>query len=331
MTFARSHFAPLAAALVSTVVGCAPSSPVHNAPEPAPAAPSASAFSPPAPLAPATAAPPPAPAANAAAPKIQGRPCGALNCLAFDTPQAAFAYVLQREPRVLAVGEAHAQQGSEKIASSTRRFAEQLLPLLAGRSKHIVIELLVANCKRETTSAVAKTQAPVTEHQAQSNQSQFLTLGTFAKRLGIEPQALTPSCAEYESVVAAGDDGVAGLLSLVAVQTEKSVEALLAEPNAAPQIVVTYGGALHNDLHPRAGEESWSFGPKLSAASQGRYVELDLIVPEFVKDTDAWRNLPWFSAFDRDHLVDVTLLYEPTPSSFTLIFPKTETRPTPGL
>jgi hypothetical protein len=256
-----------------------------------------------------------------------------MNCLAFKTPEAAFGHVLQRRPRVLAVGEAHAQAGTPGIPSSTRRFAEQLLPLLAGRSKHIVIELLVANCKQQTVTGVAKTQAPVTEHQAQSNQSEFLTLGKFAQRLGIEPQALTPTCAEYESVLAAGEDGVAHLLSLVAEQTERSVAALLAKPGPAPeeQIVLTYGGALHNDAHPRVGQESWSFGPQLIEASHGHYIELDLIVPEFVKDSQAWRNLPWFLAFDREHLTGEALLYEPTPGSFTLIFPKTDSAARQGL
>ena len=280
-------------------------------------------------------------AAPAAAPTAESRPtptsiepaaaaprsCGALDCLAFATPQAAFEYVLRTEPRVLAIGEAHAQQGAPGIRSSTRRFAEQLLPLLSGKSQHIVIELLVANCKQQTVTGVAQAQAPVTEHQAQSNQSEFLTLGKYAQRLGIEPQALTPTCAEYEAVLASGEDSVAGLLTLVAEQTRKSVEALLAEPKSASSVILTYGGALHNDLEPRPGQEAWSFGPELAAASRGRYVELDLIVPEFVKDSEAWRRLPWFSAFDREHLVNETLLYRPNPGSFALIFPKTDNTP----
>ena len=324
MTVARSRSAQLAAVLATVVVGCAATGPVPSAPPPARAAPSGTAPTPPASATPAAVEPP------SKTPE-QGRPCGDLNCLAFATPEAAFAHVLGREPRVLAVGEAHAQDGTPGIASSTRRFAEQLMPLLAGRSKHIVIELLVANCKQQTVTGVAKAQAPVTEHQAQSNQSEFLTLGKYAKRLGIEPQALTPSCSEYESVLAAGDDGVARLLGLVAEQTQKSVEDLLAEPASDTQIVLTYGGALHNDLHPRTGQESWSFGPQLFTTSHGRYIELDLIVPEFVKDSEAWRNLPWFPAFDREHLVGEALLYEPTPGSFTLIFPKTEHAARQGL
>jgi hypothetical protein len=245
--------------------------------------------------------------------------------LAFPTAEAAFAYVLQSKPRILALGEAHAQEGTPGIRSSTRRFAEQLLPMLAGKAKHIVIELLVANCKQSTVAAVKQEQAPVTEHQAKSNQNEFLTLGKYAQRLGIEPQALSPDCGEYEAVVASGENSVSRLLELVAAQTTKAVELLLSQPDAAGNVILSYGGALHNDLYPRPEQAAWSFGPKLAADSQGGYVELDLIVPEFVKDTEAWRNMPWFQAFDREHLSDEALLFRPAPGSFALIFPKTTT------
>ncbi|HEY0469053.1 MAG TPA: hypothetical protein VGC79_32895, partial [Polyangiaceae bacterium] len=291
---------------------------------PAPSAPSAgpAAMSVPAPS---STTPTPGPARAA---KAEPRACGALDCLAFATPEAAFAYVLERSPRVLSIGEAHAQEGTTGIHSSTRRFAERLLPLLSGKAKHIVIELLLANCKPKTVERAAQIQKPVTEHQAQGNQSEFLTLGKFAQRLGIEPQALAPDCAEYDRVAAAGEDGVARLLTLVARETEKSVEALLAKPDTSDELIVTYGGALHNDLAPRPGQEGWSFGPKLAADTHGRYLELDLIVPEFVKDTEAWRGLPWFRAFDRQQLTSETLLYRPAENSFALIFPKTETATT---
>lgn len=281
--------------------------------------------------APAPAPPPPAPSVDSVVPApsaaAEPRACGEQGCLAFPSPEAAFSYVLQSAPRVLAVGEAHAQQGIRGVRSSTRRFAEQLLPMLSGKSKHLVIELLVANCQAKTVSGVAKTQAPVTENQAKGNQSEFVTLGKVAQRLGIEPQALAPSCKDYDAVVAAGDDALSQLLTLIAEETRKSIEALLLRPESSGQIVVTYGGALHNDLVPRSGQEAWSFGPALRDASGGKYVELDLIVPEFVKDSEAWRKLPWFAAFDREHLSDETLLYRPSPGSFALIFPKTDAAP----
>ncbi len=310
MSIAWSH-----AALVGLiVVGCASPTPSAQTPQPVAKRP---AIAQPMPIASAPLPQPP--------PEAEARACGGLGCLAFATPEAAFEYVLRSRPRVLAIGEAHAQEGTTGIRSSTRRFAEQLLPLLAGKSKHIVIELLLANYAKKTVESAAKAQAPVTEHQAKGNQNEFLTLGKYAQRLGIEPQALAPDCTEYDRVATAGEGGVARLLTLVAEQTERSVEALLAKPDANDELILSYGGALHNDLYPRPGQESWSFGPKLAAASQGRYLELDLIVPEFVKDTEAWRALPWFGAFDREHLSNETLLFQPAPSSFTLIFPKTET------
>ena len=322
VAWSRGAFACLA------LVGCASQNPAQSArPIPArpPAPPTAAASSvqasstvPPASTPPAPPHPPPTEST-----RPEARPCGELGCLAFATPQAAFAYVLQSRPQVLAIGEAHAQAGTTGIHSSTRRFAELLLPLLAGKAKHIVIELLVANCSAKTVERTAKTQAPVTEHQAKGNQNEFLTLGKVAQRLNIEPQALAPTCAEYDSAAAAGEDGLARLLTLVARQTQSSVEALLAKPETSGEPILTYGGALHNDLSPRPGQDSWSFGPQLSLATHGRYVELDLIVPEFVKDTEAWRAMPWFSAFDREHLTDETLLYRPSPNSYALIFPKT--------
>lgn len=235
--------------------------------------------------------------------------------------------MLGEQPRVLAVGEAHAQRSIPGIRSSTRRFAEQLLPMLSGKAKHIVIELLVANCKAQTVKEVEKAQQPLTEQQAQSNQSEFLLLGKYAQHLGIEPRALSPSCAEYDAAVAAADDAVPRLLTLIAEQTTRTVLPLLEAPAAANETIVIYGGALHNDLHPRPEQAAWSFGPALQRASGGRYVELDLIVPEFVKDNEAWRNLPWFPAFDREHLSSEARLFQPTPGSYTLIFPKTETSP----
>ncbi len=304
-------------ALLTLTAACAPTAPATQPPAAPPPAAVTSASTP----SPAIAAPPPSapPPANIAA----GRPCGALACRAFATPAEAFDVVLQTNPRVLAVGEAHAQDDTPGIKSATRRFAEELLPKLAGKSKHLVIELLFASCKKETTSEIEKQVAPVTEHQAKSNQNQFVTLGKVAGRLGIEPQGLTPDCAEYEAAVSAGEDGLARLLTLVADQTAKELETLLAKPETAHEILLSYGGALHNDLEPRPGQEAWSFGPRLATATQDRYVELDLIVPEFVKDSEAWRNLPWFAAFDREHLSDETLLYRTGEHSFVLVFPKT--------
>jgi hypothetical protein len=289
------------------LAGCAAS-----APQPAPApAPTPSA-------APLATTPP-----STAAPPADPEPCGELGCLAFSSVDKAFAKVLDGSPRVLAVGEAHAQKGSEGIDSSTKRFTEQLLPKLQGKATDLVVELWVADGKcGKQEKQVAEKQKPVTETQAKTNQNEFVTLGNASNALGIRPHVLRPSCEEYERILAAQND-VGQMLTMIADATAKLVERILQVRNAPEKIVIAYGGAMHNDLAPREGREAFSFGPRLREATQGRYVELDIIVPEYVKDTEAWRALPWVAHYDRKKLGSRAVLFNPAPGSFVLIFPET--------
>jgi hypothetical protein len=84
---------------------------------------------------------------------------------------------------------------------------------------------------------------------------------------------------------------------------------------------------MHNDLSPREGRESTSFGPRLKKYTGGRYVELDIIVPEYIKDNDAWRALPWHAHYDRAKLGQRTVLFNPEPGSYVLVFPETTSAP----
>lgn len=249
--------------------------------------------------------------------------CGDLECLAFPTPKAAFEFVLfATKPRVLAVGEAHAPKGSEGVDSSSKRFREQILPLLEKKASDVVIELLLpaANCGDATKKVEAKVIAPVTSAQRPTNKSEFVELGERAKALAIQPWALTPSCDQFKSVASAGEDGVLKMLPLIAQLTRERIELLLSKrgPDA---LVVAYGGALHNDLHPQEDRQTWSFGPQLAEKTAGRYVELDFIVPEYIRDSDTWRRLPWYSHFDPKRAAGKTTLFRLAAGSYVFIFP----------
>jgi hypothetical protein len=264
------------------------------------------------------------------APPQGGRSCGALGCLLFDTPEAAFAHVLQAEPDVLAIGEAHPLRGAESVEPASRRFANALLPLLRPRATDLVIELLLPNpaCRKETVATARKEQKVVTEGQADTAQNDFVALGHRAKAQRAQPHALKPTCEDLERIAAGGDEAVAESLAIVTRLTEELVRNLLDARRRTTDkpLIVTYGGALHNDLAPRAGREQWSFGPALERLTSGRYVELDLIVPEFVKDSDAWRALPWYGAYDPEAHPTETTLFNPSPRSYVLIFPRSEAR-----
>jgi hypothetical protein len=226
----------------------------------------------------------------------------------------------------LGIGEAHAQRGTEHIPSTTKRFTEQLLPSLQGRASDLIVELMMPNdsCKK-TTEKVATQQKPVTKPQAESNQNEYVTLGHVARKRGIVPDVLRPSCEDLKQITEAGNNDIDVMLATIARLTGAKVQALLAqnEKDGKPAMVVGYGGALHNDVAPSEAKESWSYGPALSQATNGRYVELDLIVPEYIKDTDTWKALPWVPHYDRDKLGDKTVLFEVGPKSYVLVFPLT--------
>lgn len=256
-----------------------------------------------------------------AAPAPRGRPCGELGCLAFATPAEAFAEVLATKPKVLAIGETHAQKARAAAVSSTRHFTEELLPLVKGSAKHLVLELWVADgaCGKEER-VVAAQQKQVTAPQAETNQNEFVTLGRAAEAQGTRVSVLRPSCPEYQEVAKAGDDAVLVMLSMITRLTEVRLTELAAAA-AADEVVLAYGGAMHNDLAPPAERAAWSFGPSLATKTAGRYVELDLIVPEAIGDTPTWKAMPWRPFYDPAKQGRETLLYRQGESAFTLIFP----------
>lgn len=288
---------------------------------PAPAAPQVVAPSASAAVAPAPSqATPVASALTAAKPTF--RDCGELGCKAFPTAAAAFDFVLADSPRVLAIGEAHAQSDGPNTASSTRRFMDGLLPRLAPRASDLVIELWLANgsCGK-VEQKVAQQQTEVTAPQAASNQNEFVELGHRAKAAGIMPHALVPTCEQYQKIANAGAADIEQMLVMIKSVTARDVTELLAK-RGPERLVVAYGGAMHNDLVPREGRADFSFGPELAKATADRYVELDLVIPEQIKDTEAWRALPWYPHYSKSSAGAEAYLFSWAPHAYALIFPR---------
>ncbi|MCA9647576.1 MAG: hypothetical protein H6718_31600 [Polyangiaceae bacterium] len=250
-----------------------------------------------------------------------------MRCLEFKDAKAAFEVLLERQPRVLAVGEAHAQKGSEGVESGAARFKDQLLPTLKGKASDLLLELWFPDpkCRKETVAQVKKQQEVVTKKQAATNKNEYVELGNAAKALGITPRSLHPSCEELEAITKAGAGDIGLMLETVAKNTLHDVEVLLKRQAEAKQekIILAYGGALHNDPYPKVGTETWSFGATLKAKT--RYLALDVIVPEYIKPTPAWQGMPWYAAYTQlsakrgDH---GALVFEARPGEFVLIFPR---------
>lgn len=258
--------------------------------------------------------------------------CGPLGCMQFDDVGQALAVVLARKPLVIGFGEAHAQRGKEGIPSSAKHFTDELLPVLAPRSSDLVLELMTP-AKRpdgtgcaETAAAVKDKQKVVTAPQAASNQSEYVTMGEAARKLGVVPDLLRPTCEDLAAIDKAGDDMVVLTLETTARLTQAKVSALL-DRNAKSEsdkekIVLGYGGGMHNDMRPPKERAAWSYGPELAKRAGGRYVEIDLYVSDFVEPTDIWKKMPWYPHYDRDRLGDRITMYEPTPGSFVILLPR---------
>ncbi len=251
-----------------------------------------------------------------------GSPCGEMPCTLYDSPEAAFSAVLEERPAVLAIGETHAQLDFDG-ASTTARFTETLLPLVKGRSKDLVLELWVGNSSCNTTQKramkqVASAHAEATASQRPKNQSEFVALYNAARNNGMKPHILVPPCDDYAKIVSAPDD-VDAMLEIIARLSAAEVSNAL---GSAPEPILVYGGAMHNDLVPHAGHERWSFGPELDRTTSHRYVELDLIVPEMIRDTDAWMAQPWYPHYAASAQGRKTILFRMRPRSYALIFPR---------
>jgi hypothetical protein len=302
-----------------------------------PSAPSAAAASS------SSAAPSEAHDAGAAAPERRASEgtvldCAPLRCRSFATPADALAHVLEVErPVVLALGEAHAQREGGPRRSMVARFTSELLPVLSPRASALVVELLVPDetCGRETVAEVAQREKVVTREQATSNRSEYVALAERARALGIVPYPLRAKCADLEAVRAAKDDAVLAMLDLVTRLLREKVDALLearpreagGKPGAAERIVVTYGGAMHNDREPLEGRAQWSFVRGLERAASDRVIELDLVQPESIRDTDAWRRLRWRSAYDASGLAHANVLIAMGPGAYALVLAREPSAP----
>lgn len=246
----------------------------------------------------------------------------------FPDARAAFARVLERRPAVLAVGEYHEIEGaSPKVKSAVKRFATDLLPLLKGRAGALVLETWITNGKcgeveNQATAAVAKTtQRPAT------TEDELTTLLDRSFKLGLANHILLLGCDEYRSMLGADGelDGEKSLMLVRRKVEEKTLEAREKGEGGVPgRAIVLYGGALHNDLFPAEGFEGVTFGPSLREATDGGYVELDLLVPEYVENYEDLKKEPWFAEAMKLSRAGKTVLVSPGPDTRVLIFPRTK-------
>lgn len=245
-------------------------------------------------------------------------PLDALPHREYATTTDAIDAILAEVPdvRVYAVGEYHVTRRTKSTTSSLSHFTDEVLDLLEPRAHHLVIESwLDTKCQ---TSARAQIASAI-DRPKQQQGKQLDALIVKSKRLRVETHDLPITCIEHDSLLdARGRVDFLQLLELVTDKLHEETRDLLAADPTSP--VIVYGGALHNDLYPRWPLEDLSYAVPLSRELGGGVLELDLIVPEVVRDLALARSEPWAPLL---HLAspDRVLVWERGPSSYVVILP----------
>jgi len=252
-------------------------------------------------------------------------------CSVVASPLEGFQRVLARKPAILAVGEYHELRGGPKVPSAIRRFTRELLPALQGKLSSLVVETWMLNGKcgaaeTQATAAVAKTtQRP------ESTEDEVTTLLDRTWKMGVKNHILVIDCDDYRSMLddAGGLDGAASLALVKRKVEQKALEVIEREEGGTPErLLLLYGGALHNDLEPLAQWREYSFGPALRRATDGHTIELDLLVPEYVDSDEDLLKEPWFAGALALSRAGKTVLINPHPDVYLLMFARTRKRGT---
>ena len=285
---------------------------------------------------------------------------------AYPDLAAALVATIPADARVIGFGELHARR-DRPAATSTLAAFTRALPVLADRLSDLVIEtwLVDPGCGAPAVDATARIETAVERPAA--TRSEIAQLADAARASRIQPHAMTLHCADYAAVAPAGSEvDAAAMLSLTTRELRRIVTSTVAhrdadprridrsrsaarqgsgsacgegpaceEPGHRPWIAV-YGGALHNNRFPEAGIADWSYAADADRATGGRFVEIDLVVPELAAASPAARREPWFplagAPRDPDHPV---LVWTRGERSFVVILPPSSsaapgTAPAPG-
>ena len=254
---------------------------------------------------------PPRPRPEALPPDAAAPEETALPYRAFGDAAKALKHVLDKhDPLALGVGEFHQKTNSAKVRSAVRRFSEQLVAPLSSRASDLVVETWITkgSCGKQEKAVVK--QVETTTKRPEATESEVVKLLKRAKGAGIRPHILEVGCDDYKQLLGGGKVDYAKLLGMITKHLRGKAELLVKvrakkpaaaaavavdkKPGKPRRLVVVYGGALHNDLYPYDDLKDFTFGEALKKRTSGRYVEVDLYVPEYVEKDKNLAKEAWF-------------------------------------
>lgn len=261
----------------------------------------------------------------------------------FGSPAEALARILtaaeqdatgpDKSPRVVAFGEYHETTKNSGVPSALKRFTQELLAVMQPSTSDLVLETWITegNCGKQEKAVVKDvkktTQRPV------STEDELVTLAKQAKATGVQPHILNLSCKDYDSLLDdKGQVDYEKMLTFLAAQLHKKAAAVskARADKGISKIVAIYGGALHNDLTPAEGLEAFTFGPAVNKSTNGRYLEVDLYVPEFIDGDEGLKKQAWYPLWQKEQQPGKTVVVRRGPQSYIMLFPRSpQARPAP--
>ncbi len=236
----------------------------------------------------------------------------------------AMAHILSTsDAKIIGFGEFHQTNDTTSTLSALDRFTSQILPIVKSSSGNLVVETWIneGNCG-EKEKEVHKNLDKTTERPKET-ETEVVKLMKAAKESGVEPHILKMKCTDYDRLMQ--NDGKVDyweFLELITRGLEEKARTLVLETptEEKKRTVIIYGGAIHNDMEPYEDLAPYSFAKDLHKATDGGFLEVDLYVPEFVKDKEQLQAEPWFPVFKEHVSPRKVLLIERSPSSYIIVF-----------
>ncbi len=235
--------------------------------------------------------------------------------------------------RVVAFGELHARTDRAPGArSALARFDEAVLPALADRLSDLVVETWVLDprCGKQAEATTAQVETAMQRPPA--TKGELATMVAHARAAKVQPHAMRLSCDDWAKVAPPRDAGPPGpgdvdyevLLTMITRELGRIAGEAVAHRDAERDprtLVAIYGGAMHNDLVPKDGLADWSFAAAVDQATGGRYLEIDLYVPEFAEVDAFTAGEPWLPLL-AEARPDQIVVIERAPRSYIVVLPR---------
>jgi hypothetical protein len=235
----------------------------------------------------------------------------------------ALRATIPADARVIGFGELHARVDRARVRSALAAFTEAL-PSFGERVSDLVVETWIVDpkCGKQAVTATKKIETEV--KRPETTKSEIELLAEAARAAQIQPHAMTLTCKDYEQLAPEkGSPDPLAMLGLVTRELTRIAASAIKyrdkQPGHRPWIAV-YGGALHNDRFPAAEVAQWSYADSIDLASNGHFVEIDLIVPEFAEPDKLLQAQPWFPLVAA---ADQVLVWTRGERSFVVILPRT--------